>query len=170
VTIGLQLSAKILCVAGGRGTVQCLLRGVLKAPKSLGRGVLSILNRGTYRDAIETLLTCDGFPEPFLRGSKAADNRWASVYHQEILRADVRDAFAVRDLDSLTLLYDLLVPRVGSPLSVTQLPILLVTANRFEVRLQCDQEVPVRSLGVPVVVRHTGHTPVLRKNRPVLPP
>ena len=90
------------------------------------------LERATseQQEALDDLLNCSGFPEPFLRGTRTSYNRWASVYHREILRADVRDVSGVRDLDTVEMLYHLLIPRVGSPLSIAQLMGPLKTAHR----------------------------------------
>ena len=72
-------------------------------------------------EALRTMMRCSGFPEPFLKGEEKGYRRWAATYHQQIVRSDIRDAFAVRDIDAMETLYTLLVPRVGSPLSVAQL-------------------------------------------------
>jgi predicted AAA+ superfamily ATPase len=72
-------------------------------------------------DALDTMMRCSGFPEPFLMGDEKKYRRWAASYHQQIVRNDIRDAFAVRDIDAMETLYTLLAERVGSPLSVAQL-------------------------------------------------
>lgn len=71
-----------------------------------------------------------GFPEPFLKGKESAYRRWANTYHHQIVRDDIRDAFAVRDIDTMELLYALLAPRVGNPLSIGQLCDPLKTSHK----------------------------------------
>lgn len=72
-------------------------------------------------DTLQILMRCGGFPEPFLRGTETSYRRWAATYHQQIVRSDIRDAFAVRDIDAMETLYTLMIPRVGSPISISQL-------------------------------------------------
>lgn len=76
------------------------------------------------------LLKCSGFPEPFLRGSDTGYRRWAASYHRQIVRSDIRDAFAVRDIDTMELLYNLLAARVAAPLSLAQLMDPLKTSHK----------------------------------------
>ncbi len=62
-----------------------------------------------------------GFPEPYLSGRKASYRRWSNTYTNQILREDIRDLTAVRNLGHLETLYHLLPSRVGSPLSIPSL-------------------------------------------------
>jgi len=81
-------------------------------------------------ESLRHLLTCSGFPEPFLRGSEAGYRRWAASYHRQIVRSDIRDAFSVRDVDTMELLYNLLSLRVAAPLSLAQLMDPLKTSHK----------------------------------------
>ena len=81
-------------------------------------------------ETLAHLLRCSGFPEPFLTGSETGYRRWAASYHRQIVRSDVRDAFAVKDIDTMELLYTLLAARVGSPLSLAQLMDPLKTSHK----------------------------------------
>lgn len=72
-------------------------------------------------DTVDALLRFGGFPEPFLAQSSRTHRRWQKERIERVLREDVRDLEAVRDLSSLQLLADLLPERVGSPLSLNAL-------------------------------------------------
>jgi hypothetical protein len=58
-----------------------------------------------------------GFPEPFLKGTRVKYRRWSKSYHTQIIRDDIRDEFAVKQIDRMETLYFLLSESVGSPLS-----------------------------------------------------
>lgn len=73
------------------------------------------------RAALDTLLRYGGFPEPFLAASDRVHRRWQKDRLDRVFREDVRDLEAVRDLDAVEHLADLLPARVGSPLSLNAL-------------------------------------------------
>jgi uncharacterized protein len=73
------------------------------------------------RELPRRLLEAGAFPEPFLAGSARAVRRWRKERLDRVLREDVRDLTAVRDVASLELLAGLLPERVGSPLSLNSL-------------------------------------------------
>jgi len=70
-------------------------------------------------DPWRALFRCSGFPEPFLSGEPRTYRRWAAGYHRQVLREDVRDAFAVKQIDTMEALYSLLPARVGSGFSAS---------------------------------------------------
>ena len=72
-------------------------------------------------DTLDALLRFGGFPEPFLAGSARTHRRWQKERIERVLREDVRDLEAVRDLSPIQLLADLLPERVGSLLSLNAL-------------------------------------------------
>jgi hypothetical protein len=72
-------------------------------------------------EAMAGLMQYGGFPEPFLAQSARVHRRWQRERLDRVIREDVRDLEAVRDLSSLQVLADLLPTRVGSPLSVNAL-------------------------------------------------
>lgn len=72
-------------------------------------------------EAWETMFHMSGFPEPFLKGSKTAYRRWARTYHSQVIRDDIRDEFAVRQMDAMETLYAMLSRCVGSPFSASSL-------------------------------------------------
>lgn len=69
------------------------------------------------QEAWETMFHVSGFPEPFLKGTKLKYRRWAKSYHSRVIRDDIRDEFAVRQVDTMEALYFLLSECVGNPFS-----------------------------------------------------
>jgi predicted AAA+ superfamily ATPase len=76
-------------------------------------------------EIFEKLLKVGGFPDPFLKGSQTYYNRWAAGHLDLILRQDLLDLEAVRDLKSMEILISLLAERVGTPVSNASLARLL---------------------------------------------
>ncbi len=72
-------------------------------------------------EQLEALLRLGGFPEPLLAGSDRRAARWRLGYGTRLVRTDVRDLAAIRDLDRVELLYDRLPDGVGSVLSINAL-------------------------------------------------
>lgn len=69
----------------------------------------------------QTLFQLSGFPEPFSRGSHAFYRRWFSERKTLLLREDIRDASAIREISLLEHLAHLVPERIGSPLSINSL-------------------------------------------------
>jgi predicted AAA+ superfamily ATPase len=67
------------------------------------------------------LITLSGFPEPFFEGSERFYNLWKKSHSDIILRQDLISLEAVRDLDGIELLIELLTTRVGSTISFNSL-------------------------------------------------
>ncbi len=89
---------------------------------SIGMEDISIITEIPEQSAIaqeawETMFRVSGFPEPFLKGTKLKYRRWANSYHSQVIRDDIRDEFAVRQVDTMEALYFLLSECVGSPFS-----------------------------------------------------
>jgi hypothetical protein len=72
-------------------------------------------------DKLEALFRLGGFPEPLLAGSEVRAARWRLLYGARLVREDLRDLEAFRDLDRIELLYDRLPDVVGSLLSINAL-------------------------------------------------
>jgi uncharacterized protein len=72
-------------------------------------------------DALDRILRVGGFPEPFLSGDEEAARRWRRGHLDVILREDLIDLERVRSVRSVELLVDLLLERVGSPVSLSSL-------------------------------------------------
>jgi hypothetical protein len=82
------------------------------------------------RELWETMFQVSGFPEPFLRGTKLKYRRWARSYHSQVIRDDIRNEFAVRQIDTMEALYSLIANCVGSPFSTSnQAAILKISHN-----------------------------------------
>ena len=67
------------------------------------------------------LMTVGGFPEPFLDGSERYYNRWKRSHIDLILKEDLLALTAVRDIQTIETLIEMLRSRVGSPVSVNSL-------------------------------------------------
>jgi hypothetical protein len=77
--------------------------------------------RSGAREGYEALLAFSGFPEPFLRGSEEFYRLWSSERKLRLVREDIRNASAIRELSQLEMLSHLIPERVGSPLSLNNL-------------------------------------------------
>ena len=73
------------------------------------------------QEAFQRLMAVGGFPEPFLRGSPSYYRRWQRTHIDVILKEDLLNITAIRDLQSIETLLALLRTRVGSPISVLKL-------------------------------------------------
>ena len=67
------------------------------------------------------LMTVGGFPEPFLKGATTYYNRWKRSHVGLILKEELLTLTAVRDIQSIETLIELLRTRVGSPVSANSL-------------------------------------------------
>lgn len=82
------------------------------------------LSEDTELDAqgiFDRLWQCSGFPEPFLSGSTVFYRRWRRSHLDIILRQDLVDLYAVRDIKSIEILVSLLKERIGSSVSYSNL-------------------------------------------------
>ena len=73
------------------------------------------------QEAFARLMRLGGFPEPFLRASDVWQRRWRRTHADAILKEDALTLSAVRDLQSIETLLELLRHRVGSPVSAESL-------------------------------------------------
>lgn len=72
-------------------------------------------------EIFERLWHCGGFPEPFFKGNESYYKRWRRSHLDIILRQDLIDTHAVRDIRSIELLVHLLKTRVGGSVSYANL-------------------------------------------------
>ena len=72
-------------------------------------------------DIFTRLMAVGGFPEPFLNGTTRYYNRWKRSHIDLILKEDLLTLSAVRDIQSIETLIELLRSRVGSPVSSNSL-------------------------------------------------
>ena len=75
----------------------------------------------TVRESYETLLRLTGFPEPFARGSDEFYRAWSPERKSLLVKEDIRDASAIRDISLLEMLSHLIPTKVGSKLSINSL-------------------------------------------------
>jgi uncharacterized protein len=73
------------------------------------------------REGYSHLFRFSGFPEPFARGTARFYNRWFAERKTLLLREDIRDASAIREISLLEHLAQLIPDRVGNPLSLNAL-------------------------------------------------
>ncbi|MGD9290283.1 MAG: AAA family ATPase [Desulfobacterales bacterium] len=72
-------------------------------------------------EAFQRLMTVGGFPEPFLDGDERAARRWRRERFDRVLREDIRDLEAVRNIQLLGMFLDILRNRVGGLIVLSNL-------------------------------------------------
>jgi predicted AAA+ superfamily ATPase len=83
--------------------------------------VASLAPEYSLTQIYDRLWHCGGFPEPFLKGSEAYYQRWRRGHLDIILRQDLMDLQAIRDIQAIETLVQLLKKRVGSGISYAAL-------------------------------------------------
>lgn len=73
------------------------------------------------KESLDLLLKFGGFPEPLLIANENEHRIWQRDRMRKVVMEDLRDLENVKDISLLTLLAELLPPRVGSPLSLKNL-------------------------------------------------
>lgn len=68
-------------------------------------------------EILRRLMEVSGFPEPFLNGKKVYYNRWKRSHIDLILKEDLLSLTAVRDIQTIETLIELLRSKIGSPVS-----------------------------------------------------
>jgi len=81
-------------------------------------------------EAFERLMTVGGFPEPFLNFDEREARRWRRERYDRVIREDIRDLEAVRDLQTLRLFVDILRQRVGSSIVISNIARDLEVAHK----------------------------------------
>jgi predicted AAA+ superfamily ATPase len=71
-----------------------------------------------YQEALNTLDSFGGFPEPVTRQSKRQLRRWHNEKIERMFREDILDVQSIRDVGNMKLLSDILPAKVGSLLSL----------------------------------------------------
>jgi len=82
-------------------------------------------------ECFDRLMNIGGFPEPFLKGSQQFYNRWKRSHINMIMREDLLTLSAVRDIQSIETLIELLRARVGSPVSANSLARALLKEPKY---------------------------------------
>ena len=70
---------------------------------------------------LKDLLELGPFPEPLLAGSKIKADRWWKLYRDQIIREDLRDVKAIKDLNMVSVLANILQDKVAAHLSYKSL-------------------------------------------------
>jgi predicted AAA+ superfamily ATPase len=78
------------------------------------------LNMSTRED-VQLLYSLNGFPEPFLRGSKTDCNRWSRSYRERIVRQEVATNEQFQDLATIELVLHRLPEMTSGRLSINSL-------------------------------------------------
>lgn len=73
------------------------------------------------KEAFERLMRIGGFPEPFLDNNETEARRWRRERFDRILKDDIRDLEAIREIQLLSLFVDELRKRVGAPVVLSNL-------------------------------------------------
>jgi len=73
------------------------------------------------KEILDDLLILGGFPEPYLKSNEKYVRRWRLSRRERILYEDLRDLTLVRNISKVENLLDLLLERIGSPISVNSL-------------------------------------------------
>lgn len=81
----------------------------------------SIFPEKTAETIFDRLWNCSGFPEPFLNGNATYYRRWKKSHLDIILRQDLIDLHAVRDIKAIETLVSLLKQRIGNTVSYSSL-------------------------------------------------
>lgn len=75
----------------------------------------------TPKEAFHRLMKVGGFPEPFLDNDEVEARRWRRERTERIIKDDIRDLEAIKDIQSLSLLIPMLKSRVGGIITYSNL-------------------------------------------------
>ena len=73
------------------------------------------------RKTYERLFKYSGFPEPFSKNNKEFYNMWFQERKTLLIREDIRNAYAIREISNIEVLSNILPEKIGAPLSVNSL-------------------------------------------------
>lgn len=74
-----------------------------------------------HKEALKRLLMYGGFPEVYLKQDERSLRRWHNERTDLLIKEDIRDIEAIRDLSALQVLVDILPDKVGSLFSLNSL-------------------------------------------------
>lgn len=91
-------------------------------PDNADELINTLLGSALYHEnAIESLLTFSGFPEPFHQATTRFHRKWQTAYIDRLIREDLRDLTEIKELENIAILMQLLPERIGAPLSINSL-------------------------------------------------
>ncbi len=73
------------------------------------------------RESYEQIFKFSGFPEPYIRNSENFYNIWHNERRILLIREDIRNAYALKEISSIEILSNILTEKIGSPLSINSL-------------------------------------------------
>ena len=86
---------------------------------------LKELGKAFGPDDTKALLNLGGFPEPILSGSQKTYRRWSLERLNRVVYSDINDLENIKEISSLEVLIGLLKERVGQPLSIEKLRLVM---------------------------------------------
>lgn len=75
----------------------------------------------TAADNYNMLFNLNGFPDPLMKGEKSFLNVWQQERRTLLFKQDIRDATNIRQISLLEMMSQLVIERIGSPLSINSL-------------------------------------------------
>ncbi|MEA3307791.1 MAG: ATP-binding protein [Elusimicrobiota bacterium] len=76
---------------------------------------------GNSRKIYDQLLKYSGFPEPFTKHNDEFYNMWFQERKTLLIREDIRNAYAIREISNIESLSNILPEKIGSPLSINSM-------------------------------------------------
>ncbi len=74
-----------------------------------------------FYDDMDRLIRYSGFPEPLLESKDSILNMWRNNYLDTVIKEDLRELSAIKNLENTARLVAILPGRIGSPLSINSL-------------------------------------------------
>lgn len=89
--------------------------------KDFEENLKNILDSKDSREYYEQIFKFSGFPEPCLRSSESFYNIWHNERRILLIREDIRNAYALKEISNIEILSNILAEKIGSPLSINSL-------------------------------------------------
>ena len=69
----------------------------------------------------QNLARFSGFPDPYIQGKMSFYQAWSTTYQKQLLREDIRDISALKNINTLELLFSLIPSKIGSTFSMNNI-------------------------------------------------
>ncbi|MCG2726127.1 MAG: AAA family ATPase [Elusimicrobia bacterium] len=89
--------------------------------KAFKKQLAAPFSRRDSRKIYERLLKYSGFPEPFSKNDEEFYNMWFQERKTLLIREDIRNAYAIREISNIEVLSNVLPEKIGAPLSINSL-------------------------------------------------
>ncbi len=76
--------------------------------------------RSSYENYLQ-LFQFTGFPEPLLKNEKVFYNLWSRERKKTLIKEDIRDVYAIKEISNIEILSNLLPYKISSPLSINSI-------------------------------------------------